>query len=219
MRRPRDLGYRSLAISATFCIVVLAGCTPRLELPPMGPLLPYAARLELSPSVTNPTFQYLDNCGHFQEIQIGHLLEEGVTEATYRTFKAVTTGTSQTKEPFPEITIRVELVHQKLDLIQDNVYDRVPAYLQLSGLARFYDASGKLLRESEIKVDRNERLRIEPLAKDCNWIINPFIRDTAVAFGSQYMQEARVAVGSGSPTAAASPPSGNLSPPGAPLAA
>lgn len=219
MRSLRGLGYRSLAISATLGTVMLAGCTPRLELPPMGPLLPYTARLELSPSVTTPIFQYLDNCGHFQEIQIGSLLEQTITEATYRTFKAVTTETSKTKEPFPEITIRVELVHQKLELIQDNVYDRVPAYLQLSALARFYDASGKLLRESEIKVDRNERLRIEPLAKDCNWIINPFIRDTAVAFGSQYMQEARVAVGSGSPTAAASHPSGNLSPPGAPLAA
>ncbi len=218
MRRPRDLGYRSLAISATFCIVVLAGCTPRLELPPMGPLLPYTARLELSPSVTTPIFQYMDNCGHFQEIRIGSLLEQTITEATYRTFKAVTTETSKTKEPFPEITIRVELVHQKLEIIQDNVYDRVPAYLQLSALARFYDASGKVLRESDIKVDRNERLRIEPLAKDCNWIINPFIRDTAVEFASQYMQEARVAVGSGSPAAAATAPSGNLSPPGASLA-
>ena len=72
----------------------------------MGPLLPYAARLELSPSVTTPTFEYLDDCGHFQEIRMGHLLEEALTEATYRTFKAVTTETSKTKEPFPEITIR-----------------------------------------------------------------------------------------------------------------
>ncbi len=218
MRSARDLGYRFLAISATLGTVMLAGCAPRLELPPMGPPLPYAARLELSPSVTTPTFQYLDDCARIREIRIGHLLEEALTEATYRTFKAVTTETSKTKEPFPEITIRVELIHQKLDLIQDNVYDRVPAYLQLSALARFYDASGKVLRESEIKVDRNERLLLERLGKDCDYIINPFIHDSAVEFASQYMQEARVAVGSGSQAAAATAPSGTPSPPGASLA-
>ena len=218
MRTARDLGYRSLAISATFSTIVLAGCASPLELPPMGPLLPYTARLELSPSVTTPTFQYLDSCGRFQEIRIGQLLEESLTEATYRTFKAVTTDTSKTKEPFPEITIRVELVHQKLELVQDNVYDRVPAYLQLSALARFYDANGKVLRESDITVDRNERLNLEKLAKNCNYIIDPFVRDTAIEFASQYMQEARVAVGSGSQAAAATASSGTPSPPGASLA-
>jgi Caspase domain len=210
MGSPCDLGYRLLTISAALCTALLAGCTPRLELPPMGPLLPYAARLELSPSVTTPTFQYMDSCGHIQEVRIGSVLEEALTEATYRTFQAVTTGTSKTKEPFPEIAVRVELVHQKLDLKQDNIYDRVPAYLQLSALARFYDASGTLLRESDIKVDRNERLRVEPLQKNCNYIIDPFIRDTAVEFASQYMQEARMAVGSENRTAAATPASGNV---------
>jgi hypothetical protein len=160
----------------------------------------------------------MDSCGHIQEIQFGSVLEEALTEATYRTFKAVTTETSKTKEPFPEIAVRVELVHQKLDLKQDNVYDRVPAYLQLSALARFYDASGKLLRESEIKVDRNERLRVEPLQKNCDYIIDPFIRNTAVEFASQYMQEARVAVAGAGQTAAAVPPSGNVGTLAAPLA-
>lgn len=210
MRSLRSLGHRSLVIGAAICTTLMAGCAPRLELPPMGPLLPYAARLELSPSVTTPTFQYADGCGHIREIRIGSILEEALTEATYRTFRAVTTRASKTKEPFPEITIRVELVHQKLELKQDNVYDRIPAYFQLSALARFYDASGKLLRESDIKVDRNERLLLERLAKDCDYIIDPFIHDTAVEFASQFMQEARVAVGSGSQTAAAPATSGNV---------
>ena len=218
MGSPGDSGLRSLTIGAALCTTLLAGCTPRLELPPMGPLLPYAARLELSPSVTSPTFQYMDICGHIHEIRFGPLLEEALTEATYRTFQAVNTGTSKTKEPFPEITIRVELVHQKLELKQDNVYDRVPAYLQLSALARFYDAEGKLLRESDLKVDRDERLRVEPLQKNCNYIIDPFIRNTAVEFASQYMQEARVAVGGGSSPVAATAPGGNLSPPTASVA-
>lgn len=213
MRSLRNLGRRFLAISVALSTGLTAACAPRLELPPMGPLLPYAARLELAPSVTTPTFQYADNCGHIQEIQIGSVLEEALTEATYRTFKSVMTGTSKTKEPFPEITVRVELVHQKLELKQDNLYDRVPAYLQLSALARFYDADGKLLRESDIKVDRMERLLLERLAKDCNYIINPFIHDTAVEFASQYVQEARVAVGSGGRTAATTPASGNVGAP------
>jgi hypothetical protein len=157
----------------------------------------------------------MDSCGHIQEIQIGSVLEETLTEATYRTFQAVITEASKTKEPLPDITVRVELVQQKLDLKQDNLYVRVPAYLQLSALARFYDASGQLLRESDIKVDRNERLRVEALQKNCGYIIEPFIRNTAVEFASQYMQEARLAVGDGSRTAAATPASGNLSPPAA----
>jgi hypothetical protein len=160
----------------------------------------------------------VDNCGHFQKIRIGSILEEAMTEATYRTFQAVSTGTSSTKEPLPEIAVRVELVHQKLDLVVDNVYDRVPAYLQLSGLAKFYDASGKLLRESDIKVDRNERLRIEPLQKNCDYLIDGFIHDSVFEFASLFMQEARAAVGSSSRTAAAAPASGNIGAPTAPLA-
>jgi Caspase domain len=220
MWSPRDPGHRTLAIRAAFCAaLVAAGCaSSRLEVPAMGPLLPYAARLELSPSVTTPVYQYTDDCGHIQEIRFGALLEETLTEATYRTFQAVITGTSKTKEPFPEIVVRVELVHQKLELKQDNVYDRVPAYLQLSALAKFYDASGKLLRESDIKVDRNERLLIRHEWKDCTYLIDSFLQDTAVEFASQYMQEARAAVGSGSRTAAAAPASGNAAAPAAPLA-
>jgi len=209
MRSFWDLRHRFLSISAAICTLLTAGCAPRLELPPMGPLLPYAARLELSPSVTTPTFQYVDGCGHIREIQIGSVLEQAITEATYRTFQAVITGSSKTKEPFPEITVRVELVQQKLELTQDNVYDRIPAYVQLSALARFYDASGKLLRESDIKVDRTERLLLERLAKDCDYVIDPFIHDTAVDLASKFMQEARVAVGSGSQVAAAPTASGN----------
>ena len=217
MGSPRDLGHRLFTITAGLCVALLAGCASRLELPPIGPLLPYAARLELSPSVTTSTFQYTDSCGHIQEVRIGSVLEEALTEATDRTFKAVTTETSKTKEPFPEITVRMDLVHQKLDLKQDNVYDRVPAYLQLSAVARFYDVSGKLLRESDIRVDRNERLLNETLAKDCNYIIDPFIHDTAVEFATQYMQEARVAVGGAGQTASATPPSGNVGTGAAPL--
>jgi hypothetical protein len=206
-------GRRPLAMSATFCAALAIGCAQRLELPPMGPLLPYAARLELAPSVTTPTIQYTDSCGHIRLIQIGSMLEEALTEATYRTFHAVSTGTSRAKEPFPEITVRVDLVRQNLDLKQDNVYDRVPAYLQLSALAKFYDASGKLLRESDIKVDRMERLINVKLPQDCDYIIDPFIHDSAVELAGQFMQEARVAVGSGSRTAAAAPANGNVGAP------
>src|SRR5574341_187436 len=184
MQIPRYPGRRPLAMAAALCTALAIGCAQRLELPPTGPLLPYAARLELSPSVTTPTFQYADNCGHFQEIRIGSILEEALTEATYRTFQAVSTGTSSTKEPLPEIAVRVELVHQKLD----------------------------------IKVNRNERRRIEPLQKNCNYLIDGLIHDSAVEFASQFMQEARVAVGSGSRTAVAAPASGNIGAPTAPLA-
>lgn len=218
MRILRYAGFLSLLIRSALCTALVVGCAKRLELPPMGPLLPYAARLELAPTVTTPTFQYMDSCGHIQEIRIGSALEEALTEATYRTFQAVSTGSASSKEPLPEIAVRVDLVDQKLDLKQDVVYDRVPAYLHLSALAKFYDASGKLLRESDIKVDRSERLRVEPQQKNCDYLIDGFIHDSAVAFASQFMQEARIAVGSGSQTAAAAPASGNVGAPAAPLA-
>lgn len=218
MRIPRYVGRRPFLIGAALCTALVIGCAKRLDLPPMGPLLPYAARLELAPSVTTPTIQYTDSCGHIRLIQIGSVLEEALTEATYRTFQAVSTGTASSKEPLPEITVRVDLVRQNLDLKQDSLYDRVPAYLQLSALAKFYDASGKLLRESDIKVDRMERLINIKTPQDCDYIIDPFIHDSAVELAGQFMQEARVAVGSGSQTTAATPASGNVGAPAVVLA-
>ena len=217
MQIPQCLGRLPVSAMAFVCMALSAGCAQRLDFPPMGPTLPYAARLELAPSVAAPTIQYTDSCGHIQEIRFGSMLEEAVIESAYRTFQSVSVGASGAKDPSKEVAVRVDLVQYKLGLKQDNVYDRVPADMQLGGLAKFYDSSGRLLREADIQVNRNERLRIEPIAKNCDYIIDPFLRDSAVEFASKFMQEAREAFTAGNQTAAAPTPSGAGGAPTAPL--
>ena len=204
----RCLSRLPVSAMAFVCVTLSAGCAERLDFPQTGPKLPYVARLELAPSVSAANVQYTDSCGHIQEIRVGEMLEDALTQAAHRTFQSVSIGASGTKEPSTEVAVRVDLVRYKLGLKQDHVYDRVPADMQFSGLAKFHDPSGKLLREANIEVVRIERLRLEQIAKNCNYIINPFLRDSVVEFASKFMQEARDAFGAGGQTAAARTSSG-----------
>jgi hypothetical protein len=180
------------------CLVV-SGCTTKLEFPQMGEPLPNAVKLEIPPSIKGLSAQYTDNCGHIQQIALGPRLEEALVEGAYRTFKSVSYEGGGPKGATPEAVLRVDLVNWSFKLQQDNVYDRVPAILTLNAMARVLDLNGKPLRESEIKVDRMERVRIEPLQKNCDYIIDPFIQDTAVDFATKVSLEARQAFG-GKPT-------------------
>ncbi len=170
--------------------IVVTGCAKRLELPDVGPPLPYTARLEIAPSVTEANFEYLDNCGHLRPVSVGSDLEDTLIETTHRLFKTVLIDKGKQDTP-PDVIIRVDLVDSALKLQTDNVYDRVPAEIRLNALARIQDASGKLLREPDIAVTRQERLRIEPLQKNCEYIFEPFLSNAIVEFAAKYAAETR----------------------------
>ena len=55
--------------------------------------------------------------------------------------------------------VRVDLVDWSFGLDKEYLYDRAPAKVNLSAMARVYDMKGTLLRETEIKTVRQERLR------------------------------------------------------------
>jgi hypothetical protein len=161
----------------------------------MGDPLPTPVKLEIPTSIKELSAEYVDNCGHIQLIPLGSRLEEALVEGAYRTFKSVSYEGGGPKDATPEAVLRVDLVNWSFKLLQDNVYDRVPAILKINAMARVLDLNGKLLRESEIKVDRQERVRIEAVQKNCDYIINPFIQDTAVDFATKVSMEARQAFG------------------------
>jgi len=52
-----------------------------------------------------------------------------------------------------------------------------------------------LLRQTDIKIARQERLRLEQLAKNCNYMIEPFIHDAVIDFAVRVVLNARSAVG------------------------
>ena len=126
----------------------------------------------------------------FRPVPVGSDLEDTLIETTHRLFKTVLVDKGNQGAP-PDVIIRVDLVDSALKLQTDNVYDRVPAEIRLNALAKIQDASGKLLREPDIAVTRQERLRIEPLQKNCEYIFEPFLSNAIVEFAAKYAAETR----------------------------
>jgi hypothetical protein len=175
--------------------------------------LPYAVKLEISPSIKELIIRYNDSCGRIMEIPLGPRVEEGLIEGAYRTFKAVVYEGGGSKDATPDHVLRVDLVTWSFNLNKEYLYDRAPANLQLSAMARVYDMKGVLLRESEIRVVRQERLRLEQLAKNCDYMIDPFIQDAVVDFASKVSLDARLAFGrQDTPSPAAQKPSASSTP-------
>lgn len=191
----RTVGPSVRRVAVVLICLLGTGCVSRLEFPQMGDPLPTPVKLEIPTSIKELSAEYVDNCGHIQLIPLGSRLEEALVEGAYRTFKSVSYEGGGPKDATPEAVLRVDLVNWSFKLLQDNVYDRVPAILKINAMARVLDLNGKLLRESEIKVDRQERVRIEATQKNCDYIINPFIQDTAVDFATKVSMEARQAFG------------------------
>ncbi|HKC93857.1 MAG TPA: caspase family protein [Nitrospira sp.] len=185
-------------VAIVLLCLVGAGCTSRLEFPQdMGEPLPNHVKLEIPTAIKELSADYVDNCGHMQKRPLGSQLEDALVEGAYRTFKSVSYEGGGTKGATPEAVLRVDLVNWSFTLITDNtvLYDRVPADVKLNAMARVLDLNGKLLRESEIKIARQERVRIEPMQKNCDYIIDPFLQDTAVEFATKVSLEARQAFG------------------------
>lgn len=183
------------SILAVVCLLATIGCASRLEFPPMGEPLPVSVKLEIPASIKNLRAEYTDGCGHLMQVPLGARLEEALVEGAYRTFKSVSYDGGGSKDAVPEALVRVDLVNWSFKLQQDNVYDRVPANIQLNAIARVYDLTGKVLRESEVKVVRQERLRLEATQRNCDYIIDPFIQDTSVDFAAKVSMDVRQAFG------------------------
>jgi hypothetical protein len=174
--------------------LLLSACAKHLEFPHLGDPLASSAKLEVPASFKDFTIRYSDSCGHMQDIPLGHRLHEALQEGMRRTFTTVITEGDTTLTP--DHIIQVDKIDSIFDLNKDALYDRPPASLQLTTVARVYDRAGTLLRQSDITVARRERLRLEQLGKNCDYHIDPFIRDTAIDLATRVVLIARVAAGS-----------------------
>jgi len=174
----------------------------------MGEPLPVSVKLEIPAAIKGLRADYTDGCGHLMQVPLGARLEEALVEGAYRTFKSVSYEGGGSKDATPEAVVRVDLVNWSFKLQQDSLYDRVPANLQLNAIARVFDMKGKVLRESEVKVVRQERLRLEAMARNCDYIIDPFIQDASVDFAAKVSMDVRQAFSgaTASPQTAATAP-------------
>lgn len=199
-------------------LLFLSACVRHLEFPALGDPLPAHAKLEIPPSIKDLTIHYSDSCGQLHEILLGDRLQEALREGIHRTFqKTLDAGTDNTS--IPDYIIQLELVDSSFDLNKDRLYDRAPAMLRINAIARIHDGAGALLRQTDIQIARQERLRLEQLSKNCDYMIDPFIHDTVIDFATRVSLNARQAVvGSQKPAALIEPnqaPMGNLGVPSA----
>jgi hypothetical protein len=164
----------------------------------MGEPLPYTVKLELSPSITPQIFHYTDSCGQPEEIPIGHQIEAALHEGARRTFKTVVSDDDAGKSIPPDHVIKIDIRDWFFNLDKEALYDRAPATLRMNAFARMHDKTGTLLRETEFKVVRQERLRLERVGKNCDYIIDPFIENTAVELAYKLFMDVRVALGASS---------------------
>jgi hypothetical protein len=194
--------YPSVVCGSLGCsLLLLAACAPQFKFPPMGDPLPSSARLETTQSIKTLTLRYADSCGQPQEIPIGEQLEAAVREGLRRTFKTVDENTGSPEAA--DHVVYVELVNSSFTL-----YDRVPADFRLTAKTKVTNRVGDVIRESNISIARPERLRLEQLAKNCNYMIDPFVHDAVVDFATRVSFDAKLAVsGQVSPTSAVPPPS------------
>lgn len=193
LAKPLNWRGRS-AVAWIGCVLLgLVACAKHLEFPPMGDPLPASAKLDIPPSLKKLTIRYSDSCGHLQEIPLGDRLQEAVREGLHRTF-TTTFDESTSDTSVPDYVVQVELVDSSFDLNKDALYDRAPAVIQLDAIARILDRKGTLLRQTDIKTARQERLRLEQLSKNCNYMIEPFIHDTVIDFATRVSLNARQAV-------------------------
>lgn len=161
----------------------------------MGEPLPSTVTLKLAPSITPQTFHYTDSCGQPEEIPIGRQIEAALREGAHRTFKTVVSDDKTDKGIVSDHVITIDIRDWFFALDTDALYDRAPATMRMNAFARMHDKTGALLRETEFKVVRQERLRLERLGKNCNYIIDPFIKNTAVELAYKLFMDARVALG------------------------
>ncbi|MDP9132514.1 MAG: caspase family protein [Nitrospirota bacterium] len=163
--------------------------------------------MEFDPSVTKAKAEYLDNCTHILSMDIGSAVEESLIQAAHQTFQGVVVagGTAGTRNP--DVIIRVRMLEPRLKIQTDAVYDRAPAELSLDAIAAFFDSSGQLIAERPLQATRKERLQLELVQRRCDYVVDPFVRDTSTMLATQFMQEARLLL---EPAAKTSSPDPNI---------
>ena len=186
---------------ALILILTVSGCTKQ-ELPDLGPRLPQTAAMEFSPSLLESKAEYTDNCGHMQIVDIGSTLQDVLLEAANRTFTSVVRPGSGAK---PDVVVRVNLVQSTFNLRMDGVYDRAETEIQLGGLVSYVDQAGTALGEQEVQVLQRGRVRIMPVQKNCDYLLDSFIQDAARDFAHKFSVTTRAKLGAPSAPLAAAP--------------
>ncbi len=161
----------------------------------MPPPLPYTVKVEWPPSIAEQTLSYTDSCGLPGIIPVGRQIEDALREAAHRTFTTILYNENDGHTTAPSHLIKLDVRDWAFTLDKDALYDRAPAVLRMTVTARIYDETGTSLRETEFKVNRLERLRLERASRNCDYIIDPFIQDTAIELASKVFLDARIAFG------------------------
>ncbi|MCP9454909.1 MAG: hypothetical protein NNA18_02220 [Nitrospira sp.] len=169
------------------------GCVPRREGAPAHEPLPYVLQLDISPSVQQGTFRYTDSCGRLAEVAIGHQIDRSLREEAARTFQTVISEPTQNIATPPDHIMTFDVREWSFNIDKDTLYDRAPATLRLTAIVKFSDPQGRILRATEFRVDRRERLRLEQVGRNCDYIVAPFVRDTAVELATKVFLDARLA--------------------------
>lgn len=180
-------------IPTALSLIILAGCASHLEFPPMGEPLPVSVKLDILSTVRKLPTEYTNACGHLVQAPLRIRLEEAIVEGARRTFNSVSYEPDSATDPLPEAVVRVDLLDWSFRLHQDNVSDHVPAEIQLNAIVRVLDMTGTVFRESTIQVIRQDTLHLEATPPNCNYIIDPFIQNTAVDFSAKVSMDVRQA--------------------------
>jgi hypothetical protein len=185
---PDKLSLRSFVCRMGLLLAILVMACSKQELPDLGPRLSQTASLELSPSLLESKAEYVDNCGHMQIVELGPTLQDMLFEEANRTFASVVRPGSGQK---PDVTVRVNLVQSNFNLRMDGVYDRADTDLRLGALVSFLDQAGTALGEQEVQVFQKTRVRIMPLQKNCDYLLDDFIQGTAREFAYKVSEASR----------------------------
>lgn len=219
---------RNLSVLMRTALLLIIGCVPacipRLDASPTKDLLPYTVKLDIPTSIAQQTFRYTNSCGQMGEVPIGRQIEKALREEASRTFKAVVSEPGRENEIHPDHVITFEVREWSFNLDKDALYDRAPATLRMNALVRTSDSQGAVLRETEFRVDRRERLRLEQVGRNCDYVISPFVRDTAEELAAKVFLDTRIAFGEQPPSSSihqesASDPSAFSATAGSPLSA
>jgi hypothetical protein len=221
MLKSRTAALRSAAVLVPLLLVSLLACQSslfqkakgalgRAELPDMGPKLPLTIKVEIDPGLTNTRLPYINVCNAPLELRVGEELEAVLLQAAGQNFRAVQLAGTPASAAKPDATVQISLQQSSLRVHTDNVYDRLPAELNLEAILAFKDPSGKLLGERLIKTSYKERLIVEPTQHRCHLVsIESFAANASVSLAVQFIREARSILD----------PEGSLASPGLPAAA
>ncbi|HMU55434.1 MAG TPA: hypothetical protein PKA61_10525, partial [Nitrospira sp.] len=194
----RHLARWALVLACLWIMGLSTGCEKlasalrRTPLPDMGPRLNNSVLLTFDPALSNMKSTYKNDCGNLREAYIGTELESVMIDAAAQNFRAVSVTGGITASTPPDTEILVTVERSSFRLIQDHLYDRVPADLKIDALVTFKDMSGRELGQQPISIDRNQRLLLEPTQKRCDYAnMDEFLYESGVALSTEFIRVSR----------------------------